>query len=113
MGQHHGSDEDPGRYEQVWDLKNAGPRHRFTVLGDRPIVVHNCTQATCNDLLRHAMTLLQASGFPVVAHVHDETVEEASEDDVEAIKALMETRPPWAADFPLVAKVHAADRYTK
>jgi SNF2 family DNA or RNA helicase len=31
--------------EQVWDLRNAGPRHRFTVRpagGGEPIVVHNC-----------------------------------------------------------------------
>lgn len=29
--------------ENVYDIANAGPRHRFTVLSDRgPIIVHNC-----------------------------------------------------------------------
>lgn len=77
----------------------------------------NVTQATCNDLMRHAMVQLYAAGYRIVAHVHDETVEEVSAASAEEhcvnIKEIMEKRPDWASDFPLVAKVHTSDRYTK
>lgn len=77
----------------------------------------NVTQATCNDLMRHAMVLLYVEGYSIVAHVHDETVEEVMKHSAEEhcvnVKRIMEKRPDWAEDFPLVAKVHSSDRYTK
>ena len=30
-------------HEETFDLVDAGPRHRFTVLGDQPMIVHNST----------------------------------------------------------------------
>lgn len=66
---------DAGRYEPVYDLKDAGPRHRFMVLGQTgPFIVHNCTQAIARDCLAECLTQLAAFGYRIVFHVHDEIV---------------------------------------
>jgi DNA polymerase len=81
----------------------------------RGIFVENAVQATCNDLQRHAMALAAGENLPVVAHVHDELVIETKPRDglVEQVKRMMEDRPAWCPDFPLVADVSQTGRYTK
>jgi hypothetical protein len=63
------------RYEPVYDLKNSGPKHRFTVMGaDGPMILHNCTQATARDCLRDAMLRLDEAEYDIRMHVHDEVI---------------------------------------
>ena len=70
-----------GRYKQVYDLRNAGPKHCFTVLSDHgPILVHNCTQAIARDCLAVSLLRLADKGYNVVFHVHDEAIVEAPAD---------------------------------
>lgn len=94
----------PGRKEQVYDIRNCGPRSRFVVLGTSgPFIVHNCTQAVARDVLVDAQFRLEAAGFPVVLHVHDENVCEVSPraglaDDM---RRLMVTSEAWADGLPV------------
>ena len=89
-------------------------RPRFT--GHMPLwyglLAENVTQATCNDLLRYGMVVLQGAGLPLVAHVHDEFVIETAERGVD-VKSLLEQLPPWAKGFPLSVNPFIAMRYGK
>lgn len=74
------------------------------------LACENITQATANDLLRHALRQLD----DVVLHVHDEIVLETSDPQAaENLKRVMCTPPAWASDLPLNAGVKTMERYGK
>jgi len=79
----------------------------------RGLAVENITQATANDLLRHALRHLEG----VVLHVHDEVVVECPEADGERValdvERVMCEAPAWAAGLPLAAEVKIMKRYGK
>lgn len=109
-----------GRDEQVYDLVNCGPRHRFVVLGEEgPLIVHNCeniTQAVACDLLSEGLLRMDAAGYKTVLTIHDEAITEAPDTDEFTFKKmehLMSTLPDWAPGLPLVAAGYEAYRYRK
>ena len=103
-----------GERAVVYDIVNAGPRHRYMVLTPLgPVIAHNCVQATANDLLRDALRRLDAEGLEVVLHVHDEIVLEGGENAAAALKDIMTTPPAWASGLPLAAEVNIRERYGK
>lgn len=69
-------------------------------------LAENITQACARDCLAEAVERLEAAGFPVVFHVHDEVVVEKDPDpdDLEQVRRLMATPPAWAPDLPLNAE---------
>jgi DNA polymerase len=75
------------------------------------LACENITQATANDILRHALRQLD----DVVLHVHDEVVVET--DKPEAVKLEMErimcTPPAWAEGIPLAVEASIMTRYGK
>jgi len=79
----------------------------------RGLACENITQATANDLLRHALAQLEH----VVLHVHDEIVMEVPEAEAEhyarVLRETMCTAPEWAQGFPLKAEVKVMQRYGK
>lgn len=68
-------------------------------------IAENCTQAIARDLLAHAMLNLEAAGYPIVFHVHDEAVMEVpiGQGSVEEACRVMAIPPEWARDLPLRA----------
>ena len=114
--------DSPGLHEPrgrvaVFDIVNAGPRHRFTVRGadGRQVVVSNCTQAVARDLMAEAMLRADEAGYSLVLTVHDELVSDDPEDfgSAEDFRRLMEIVPPWAEGFPIAASVWRGARYRK
>ncbi len=101
----------------VYDILNAGPRHRFTVLGDFPMVVHNCVQGLARDTFAPMILDLEASGCPVVMHTHDELTCEVPEDRAEEarehVTRVMSTSPEWAPGLPVAGVAGVHDRYEK
>lgn len=76
------------------------------------IIAENVTQAVARDLLANALIQLDAEGFPIVGHVHDETIVEGRH-DVDTIVKIMCDVPPWADGLPVGAEGHVFDRYQK
>ena len=58
----------------------------------------NIVSGIARDLLAAAITRLEAAGYPVVLHVHDEIVCElpAREGSLDEFKYLIERLPEWA-----------------
>ncbi|MBQ1789255.1 MAG: hypothetical protein II008_03685, partial [Oscillospiraceae bacterium] len=104
------------RDEQVYDIRNAGPRHRFTIMTmNGPLIVHNCVQATARDCLRDSMLALNKEGFDIRAHVHDEVIitEPIGGRSVEDVCAIMGADLPWAEGLPLRADGYETPFYCK
>ena len=79
-----------------------------------PKFVENITQAIARDILTDAMRRLNASGYPIVMHVHDEVVIEAPpETSLDRICSIMAVQPEWASGLPLRADGFVCDFYRK
>jgi DNA polymerase bacteriophage-type len=75
----------------------------------------NVVSATARDLLSAAMIRIDAAGFEICLHVHDELVVEVPEGraDLKHFTKLMTELPPWAEGLPLAAKAWTGRRYVK
>src|SRR5262249_14890292 len=75
----------------------------------------NAVQAISRDLLAAAMLRLEAAGYPIVLHVHDEVVAEVPDGfgSSEEFLRIMTMVPDWAEGLPIAAKVWTGLRYVK
>ena len=75
------------------------------------LACENITQATANDILRHALRQLD----DVVLHVHDEIVVETDKPEVvdAALERIMCSPPAWANGLPLGVEINTMTRYSK
>lgn len=79
-----------------------------------PKFVENIVQATARDILAEAMLRLNAAGYRIVMHVHDEAVIEAPPDtSLENICSIMGQTPSWANGLLLRADGYVCDFYKK
>lgn len=78
-------------------------------------LVENIVQATARDCLRDAMLRLDAAGYQIVMHVHDEAVIEAPREfgSVNHACEIMGQPLPWAPGLLLRADGYETDYYKK
>lgn len=81
-------------------------------------LTENCIQAIARDCLAEAIERLEAAGFPIVFHVHDEVVIDikpyaAHADMLDQVVQIMRQPPIWAIDLPLNADGWVGDFFTK
>ncbi|WP_347920760.1 DNA polymerase [Pediococcus acidilactici] len=77
-------------------------------------LVENIVQATSRDLLAEAMQRLEATGNPIVMHIHDEAVIDApAVRSLEKIVKIMTEVPAWADGLILNAAGFVSDFYKK
>ena len=80
-------------------------------------LTENVTQRTARDVLANAIINLEAAGFPVLFHAHDEVILEVPVDSKDEAAAeatkILTTPPAWASDLPLGVEGGFADSYTK
>jgi DNA polymerase len=77
--------------------------------------IENAVQAVARDLFAAAMPRLEAAGYPIVLHVHDEIVCEVPNGfgSVEEFQKIMTTPTAWAEGLPIAAKVRNGPRFCK
>jgi DNA polymerase len=75
----------------------------------------NIVSGICRDLLADAMLRLEAAGYPVVLHVHDEIICEVPDGfgSLEEFHRLITTVPDWATGLPVAAKCRNGPRFSK
>jgi hypothetical protein len=77
--------------------------------------IENAVQAVARDLFAGAMPRLEAAGYPIVLHVHDEIVCEVPDGigNVDEFRTIMITPPAWADGLPIAAKARNGARFAK
>ncbi len=91
----------------------AGRYARTPTYGGK--LTENITQAAARDCLRDAMTALDAAGYDIVFHIHDEVVLDAPEGQgsLADVQAIMGRPLPWAPGLPLRADGSEMEYYRK
>ena len=105
----------PGKFEGTVQLAFMGDdgfgwKQETTYGGS---LVNNLVQATARDLLVNGAMQVEAAGYPVVGHVHDELIAEMTEGSVEDFAKQMTRLPSWAQGCPVSAEGWAGSRYKK
>ena len=87
--------------------------HRMETYGGR--LFENVVQATAADIQFEAALRVEASGYPVVMHTHDELTAEVPEGfgSHAELSAIMSQRPAWAAWWPIRSAGWEHKRYQK
>ena len=73
----------------------------------------NIVSGIARDILVEAMLRIEAAGYPIVLHVHDEIVAEVPQGfgSREELIRLMTRRPAWALELPIAANAWRESRY--
>lgn len=68
-------------------------------------LTENVTQAIARDIFCHGMKNVDAAGYPIVLHTHDEMISEVpiGYGSVEEYERLMTDCPDWCSDWPIRA----------
>jgi len=107
----------PGKFEGTRELQyKDNARGGWSDFGAwYGTLVENATQAVARDVLAGAILRLEAAGYPVVLHVHDEIVCEVPEafGSIEEFHRLLTVVPDWAEGLPIAAKAWTRKRYAK
>jgi DNA polymerase len=75
----------------------------------------NIVSGIARDLLAAAMLRIEAAGYPIVLHVHDELICEVpiGVGSTEEFVRLMTRKPAWALELPIAASAWTGPRYCK
>ena len=105
-------------HPRVTFLDNAGGKFADCRFGNGAyggLWTENIVSGIARDLLAAALRRLEAAGYAVVLHVHDEIVCEAPDGfgTVDEFKHIVVEPPAWAEGLPIAAKVRNGPRFAK
>jgi RecA-family ATPase len=77
--------------------------------------IENAVQGIARDVFAAAIQRLEAVGYPITLHVHDEIVAEVPDGfgSSDEFLNIITTPPPWADGLPIAAKVRNGQRFCK
>jgi len=97
------------------NLQTSGNWGRIESYG--PKLVENIVQAVARDCLAETIMKVEAAGYPVVFHVHDELICEVPEAETDealnTVLEIMKTPLPWAEGLPLKGDGYSCEYYRK
>ena len=116
------------RYGKLRKMKALGDR--FAIIGKMyrmggmrdiklygGILSENLAQGLARDIFSDMMLRIDAAGYPIILHVHDEVVcevpEAIADEALSNILKIMSTPPDWIPDIPVSAEGEILDIYTK
>jgi DNA polymerase len=103
------------RFSFLGKIVRNGQMRDFNLWGGT--LAENMSQALAREIFSDMMLRIDAAGFPIILHVHDEVVCEVPEKDSEMALAkileIMHTPPDWIPDIPVAAEGHILDLYSK
>ena len=109
-----------GRKLRYFDVSASGGWTAKRTRGGRPErmyggkLTENMVQAVARDVFAAAILRLEAAGFPVVFHVHDEAIIEADENaSLEEVLAILKQVPAWATGLPVDSEGAESTHYLK
>lgn len=109
-------------------FKDSEPKPTLTCMGVNSVtksweryhcyggfLTENVTQSVARDLLVEAMFRLEAKGYPIVMHIHDEIVNEVKKGfgSLEEVEHIVSQNPAWAMDLPIAAEGWRGERFRK
>lgn len=102
-----------GRDGVTYEGQEMGKWGRLRTYGGR--LAENVTQAVARDCLAEALLRLEAAGYDIVFHVHDEVVLEVpdGQGSVKDVIEIMSAPIEWAPGLPLAATAFACGYYQK
>lgn len=107
----------PMRYYKPKDGQASAVKGRPPVKFYGGKLVENLIQATARDVLAEMILRIEAAGFPVVLHVHDEIIAEVPVADapnaLAEIRRIMTTPPDWMPSLPLECEATTMEAYGK
>jgi hypothetical protein len=78
------------------------------------LLTENMTQAIARDCFMHGILNLEAAGYRVLFHVHDEVIVDVAADaDPKHVVELLTKMPEWAATLPVSAEAEISTHYKK
>jgi len=81
------------------------------------LVAENASQALARDIFSDMLLRVDAAGYKIIMHVHDELVIETKAEEAEQtlkdVTSIMSTPPEWITDIPLDAEGSILTRYEK
>lgn len=119
-GLHYGTlkrmrDPKTGRFRFIGKVQRGGRLMDFPLWGG--VLSENSSQGLARDIFSDMMLRVDALGYRIILHVHDEMVIEVPDDKAEQaladVLSVMSTAPDWIPDIPLSADAHIVDFYSK
>jgi DNA polymerase bacteriophage-type len=103
------------RFRYLCKMIRMGQRRDLSLWGG--ILTENMSQGLARDIFSDMMLRVEAAGYPVILHVHDEMVcevaENIAEESLAKILEIMSIPPAWIPDIPVSAEAHILDIYSK
>lgn len=111
---HFGENQFGRQSLKYWGMDQASKKWKaLDTYGGK--LTENCVQAIARDCLAEAITHLEAAGYPVVFHVHDEVIIDCPKEraDLDAVVRIMAQPISWAPGLPLGADGWIDEFYKK
>jgi DNA polymerase len=78
------------------------------------LLTENLVQAIARDVFAHGVLTLEAAGYQVLFHVHDEAIVDCPLDaDPAEIMRLLCTVPEWCKSLPVASECEESAHYKK